>query len=183
MAMSPLLPNRPGAAKPMSQDISKSLTRKPGPDSVVSALIEDYRPPVEPFPVTLSRGQVLYFRAVQDSAEWAKLKRDIKHDCDLVKLKRGDPTVWKAASQDQARNALAFLCHRTMDRWYTAFVVENDEIQPEGEALPAWSLIEWLTFADKAPTVFDGIAASVDSGQTIYSKVGEGQVYESEKKG
>lgn len=165
-----------------NSDISKALTRKPGPDSVVSALIDEYLPPVEPFPMTLSRGQVLYFKAVQDSAEWAKIKREVKAQCDCIKAKKGPLEVWKAASNDHARNALAVLCWLTMSHWFASFEYVDDELVPDGEQLPKWELVDWLKFADKAPVVFDGIASQVDQGQVVISKASEARLFDSEKK-
>lgn len=155
--------------------------QSPEPGGSFDALLNEYRPPAEPFRVILPHGQVFLFEAVQDAGSWQSIISDATRMAS--RLAQGVPVALaKAASKDPQRNALAFICERTMVGWYPSSILGEDGYEVIGEMRPKWSLEEWLRFANMAPVVFDAIHAKVDAGQVQAKRILDSQSIAREKK-
>lgn len=154
----------------------------PEPGGGFDALLNEYRPPEEPFRVILPHGQVFLFKAVQDAGSWQTIIAEATRMA--ARLVQGVPVALsKAASKDPQRNALAFICERTMVGWYASSVLGEDGYEVVGEMRAKWSLEEWLRFANMAPVVFDAIHAKVDAGQVQAKRTLDSRTIAREKKG
>lgn len=166
----------------VAPNLGEQVNDNPTSGGFFSEFLESYRPPDKPFPVILPRGELFLFNAIPDEAAWDKLKKDAG---DMAKrLLNGVPVnLARAAGKNPTRNALAFVCCKTMHGWYAAHDVDDSgEPVGIGEMRPAWEFIQWLEFARDVPTVFDAVRSKVDEGQVNHKNLNELREVNHEKK-
>jgi hypothetical protein len=158
------------------------LTDSPAPGGFFEQFLADYKPPAKPFPVILPRGELFLFTAIPDEAAWDALRKEAM---DMARrIQKGVPVKFaEVAGKNPSRNALAYVCYKTMVGMYRDYDTD-DAGNPVGmgEMLPAWGYAEWLQFARDVPTVFDAVKTKVDEGQVQQRALGELTEVRAEKK-
>ncbi len=152
-------------------------------DNLFDTFLADYAPPVEPFAITMPKGQVLMFKAFQSAFELEACKREGKRQLELIHKGTGWPDVLKSASTPE-RNGSAWFMFSSMVGWY----VDSDNLTEPGvtkyigDLKPKWTFAQWLRLAKETPMFFDGLVRSFDVAQERGRIRAESEAIEREKK-
>lgn len=152
-------------------------------DNLFDTFLADYAPPVEPFAITMPKGQALMFKAFQSDSELEACKREGKRQLEIISKRIGPIDVLKVAGTPE-RNGSAWFMFSAMVGWY----VDSDSLTEPGvtkyigDLKPKWTFAQWLKLAKEAPMFFDGLVRSFDVAQERGKSRAESEAIDREKK-
>jgi hypothetical protein len=145
-------------------------------------LIDSYSPPEE-FSIILPRGEVFVFRGVQSAPEWEVLQREGVEFAKIVRKGSGKPEWVPFKGLSLSTLGDVHCMERTMAGFYENSAVIDGQRVPDGERRNPMSLVEWLTFAQKAFKAFDAIASEFDGKQLGLANKQEERAFLSSRSG